>query len=515
MKRKVRAWMMSGMLVLVLTGCAENPEQSIVKEKNMDKMLEEAGKTDNASSYDEVKEEMQQHETYQTQIKDENLNVTVDVDAKVEIPEVEKLSIYRVSAKKISQDFLDKVRTVLTPETTYYEGSKGDARTKSVIAREINDAKKLLKEAKAEKIDDVVVEEYRQELNRLEEEYEQAPDKEALTDYPLDNKIQSIKELHENNPGDTFYDWLYELHKEGDVFYGISDGKDGNYHSLFIQNSENYGNCLRYECSKYGYATRIYHADVESDIREIVPKKDGEKPNFSDSDKGMEIEEGVSIEPVDNEPLTLSEEEAESQVTELLKKLELNDYACFDKGVYSQALDSKNDGSIVYRDIYRFLCLRKQDGVFVSNLAGDKMTGGWQGGEYVKKMWGSEAVSVAVNDSGIVDFYYLSPLSVDETVVEKSRIKSFQEIRDTFEKMVVIENASQEQDGTENVSVKVTDVKLIYTRISEKDSFDTGLVVPVWNFEGTIIDEYGYEKTGNVLSINAIDGSVINQELGY
>ena len=65
------------------------------------------------------------------------------------------------------------------------------------------------------------------------------------------------------------------------------------------------------------------------------------------------------------------------------------------------------------------------------------------------------------------------------------------------------------------MSVQVTDVRLIYTRISEKDSFDTGLVVPVWNFEGTITDEYGHKNKGTVLSINAIDGSVINQELGY
>lgn len=513
MKKKVMAWMMSGILVFALAGCAENPEQSIVKEKNMDKMLEEAKNTDNTSSYDEVKEEMQQYETYQTHIKDRKLKVTVDVEAKVEIPEVEKLSVYRVRAKKISQKFLDRVRTALTPETAYYDGNKNNVQTMSVIAKEINVTEKLLREAKAEKSD--MVEEYEQELKDLKEEYKTAPDKVTLTDYPLDNKIQSIKKLHENNPGDTFCDWLYELHKDGDVFYGLSDGKDGNYHSLFMQNSENYGNCLRYECSKYGYGERIYHADVESDIREIVPKKDGEQPNFSEKKAGMVVEEGVSLEPAGNEPCTLSEEEAESKVTKLLTQLELDDYACFDKGLYSQVIGTKDDGSIVYRDMYRFLCLRKQDGVFVSNLAGDKLTDEWKGGEYVKKMWGSEAVSVAVNDNGIVDFYYLSPLSIDETVVEKSQIKSFREIKDTFEKMVVVQNASKADDGAGDVSVKVTDVKLIYTRISEKDSFDTGLVVPVWNFEGTIVDEYGHEKTGNVLSINAIDGSVINQELGY
>ena len=81
--------------------------------------------------------------------------------------------------------------------------------------------------------------------------------------------------------------------------------------------------------------------------------------------------------------------------------------------------------------------------------------------------------------------------------------------------MVVIENASKDDSSDAKVSIKVTNVSLEYTRISEKDSFDTGLVVPVWNFGGTVTDEFGDVKTGAVLSINAIDGSVINQELGY
>ena len=104
-------------------------------------------------------------------------------------------------------------------------------------------------------------------------------------------------------------------------------------------------------------------------------------------------------------------------------------------------------------------------------------------------------------------------------MVKESRIKSFDEIKGTFEKMVVIENAAEDKEAEGSVSIKVTDVKLVYTRISEKDSFDTGLVVPVWNFEGTVVDEYGGKKggeqEGTILSINAIDGSVINQELGY
>lgn len=517
MKRAI-AMAMAGILTITLAGCAENPEKSVVKEKSMEKMLEQAESKDNSNTYEQVKEELKKkYETYKTQIKDKKLKVTVDVDAKVEVPEVEKLSVYRVSQKKISQDFLDKVRKELTPDTIYYDGRMKDAMTKSVVAKEIKATEKYLAEAKKSK-DTVVVEEYSEQLEELKKKYKTVPDQITLTDYPIDNKIQSIKKLFDSDPKDTFYSWLHELHGSGDVFYGVSDGKEGVQHELFMQNSENYGNCLRYRCGKNGQASHIYAADVGSDIPYTVPKKEGGEPDFTKS--GIEGEKGqpFTAKGVDNEPLTLSEQEAEEKVNALMGRLGLSDYQCYEKNLCSQLVSGVDEGEeFKYRDVYQFMFLRKIDNVFVNNLTGFKYSDGWQGTEYVKKMWENEMVIVAVNDSGIVDFYYLSPLTIDKTVVEKSQIKSFEEIRDTFEKMVVVENAIKESGNEQDakVSIKVTDVKLVYSRISEKDSFDTGLVVPVWNFEGTMVDEFGDQRTGTVLSINAIDGSVINQELGY
>lgn len=505
MRKKCMALMLSGMMVFTLAGCASNPEKSVVKEKNMDKMLQEAQKTDDTNTFDQIKEEVKKYETYKTRIEDKKLKVVVDVDAKVEVPEVEKLSVYRVRAQKIKQDFLERVQKTLTPGLAYYDGSKGKTRTKSDVAKEINDYKKELNDAKKSG-DTAMVEEYEGNIADLKKEYEKAPDHVKLTDYPSQNKILSIKDLYDSDPKDTFYSWLYDLHGDGEMYYGLSDGKDGNYHTLFVQNSGNYGNCLRYECSKNGYSDNLSSAVVDNDFQMITPKKDGREPEFS----GVDL--GGSLTHADNEPLTLSQEEAEQKVNTLLEQLGLDDYKCYEQGVYSQLI--QNGDVNKYRNIYRFLCLRKLDNIFVNNQAGYKLTDGWQGKDYVKKMWGSEAVAVAVNDSGIVGFHYLSPLSISETVVKDSRIKSFDEIKETFEKMVVIENAAQDKEAGGSVSVKVTDVNLVYTRISEKDSFDTGLVVPVWNFEGTVVDEYGSgkagKKTGIILSINAIDGSVIN-----
>ncbi len=196
------------------------------------------------------------------------------------------------------------------------------------------------------------------------------------------------------------------------MYYGLSDGKDGNYHTQFVQNSENYGNCLRYESSKNGYSEKLSSAVVANDFQMITPKKDGQEPEFP------MVDPGGSITCADNEPLTLSQEEAEQKVNTLLKQLGLDDYKCYEQGVYSQLLQN-GDVTDKYRNVYRFLCLRKLDNVFVNNQAGFKLTDG-----RLKKMWGSEAVAVAVNDSGIVGFHYLSPLSIRETVVKDSRIYS-------------------------------------------------------------------------------------------
>ena len=69
--------------------------------------------------------------------------------------------------------------------------------------------------------------------------------------------------------------------------------------------------------------------------------------------------------------------------------------------------------------------------------------------------------------------------------------------------------------------INIDRVTLTYSRISEKDSFDTGLVVPVWGFRGTskdflVSEGYGMNPTYSTqMAINAIDGSVIDSILGY
>lgn len=168
--------------------------------------------------------------------------------------------------------------------------------------------------------------------------------------------------------------------------------------------------------------------------------------------------------------------------------------------------------------------MRCVDGVMVAG-EGEKYTDEFTGSGYEKKEWPPEAVEIRVNDNGVVGFDYNSPIEIVEKVVEQSKMEKFEDIKKIFEKMSVITHANDNAGGgTLYTNMKVDRVTLGYVMISEEDNFDTGLLVPGWDFFG--LTEHGFmedgqfiptnQKTyGSILTVNAIDGTVIDKKLGY
>ena len=168
------------------------------------------------------------------------------------------------------------------------------------------------------------------------------------------------------------------------------------------------------------------------------------------------------------------------------------------------------------RKVYFLRYLRQVDNVQVNNESGTKFADSGSGDNYQKFMWPGESIDFIINDDGIVTFNYNTPIEITKTVVEKSNLKKFDEIKDTFEQMITTTNSVENSE--EKIDMNVNEVVLRYMRISEENSFDTGLLVPVWEFLGT--KESNYEKSDsseekNLLTINGIDGTVIDVQLGY
>ena len=141
--------------------------------------------------------------------------------------------------------------------------------------------------------------------------------------------------------------------------------------------------------------------------------------------------------------------------------------------------------------------------------------------------WFYESCNFIVSDDGIETFSWRSPNTYTEVVTADTAMLPFDRIDEIFRKMILVRyesNAAGNATG-KLFSYHVDRVSLDLQRVLEQGSQDTGLLIPVWNFYGSFEfqytngDHYGSEIEQGfrkpLLSINAIDGSIIDLREGY
>ncbi len=171
------------------------------------------------------------------------------------------------------------------------------------------------------------------------------------------------------------------------------------------------------------------------------------------------------------------------------------------------------------KQAYVFRLLRQVGGVKVESTqqSSETSTDGLSYGA----QWYYERMTVAVDDEGIANVYWMAPLAITEVLTGNAVILPFSDIEDIFETMIVVKSDIF-VSPTRRERIDITHASLSLQRIMERDSYTTGLLVPVWNFYGTVTgwDDDGESHTNDLgftplISINAIDGSVIDVNSGY
>lgn len=522
-----------GMTMIVFaTGCQKAPEDAAVKEKNLDKMIEQA-----KEGSDEPESIAEKYDIYKKEFSNEKLGVKVKANAKVEIPKTEKMSIVRVKQKKITQEFLDKVKSALNLNQIFYDGCVTQIETKLDIEKLIGGAKAGLAELARDDNYEQMKEEHENYIKELEEKYKNAPKTVDWNKYLSDGKIESVKNMrdkYDKDKSNDFYDWEYDLNKKGEVYYGVTGGDETDSVGLFVQNNEDRGNCLRFFKSKNIKKPSVCAAIVGVNNGNAIDTNSGmwtadRKPTNEDVDFSLEDGGKIQFYEYKNEPTTISQSHAMQMAAKFLEKIGLTDYEYNNGGLYCETFGFDNeeggDNRAGYRKVWYLHYLRNLGGVLVNNDSGFKYQDGWKGKDFVKKEWSGESIDICINDSGIVTFNYNVPIEITETVVENAKLKNYKNIQKNFEKMATTVYAQNQDEEKNEVTINIDKVVLRYMRISEKDSFDTGLLVPVWDFIGTIKDKFGLygqlkhdsdgTKEQSILTLNAIDGTVIDKNLGY
>ena len=511
---KRRRILTAALALLLLAGCAENPDSDIIVHKDMEKLIGEAQQTDESKA--DV-EDFAQFDHYTADLTNDGLHVTVHADADVDIPQTDKLSVFRVKQHTFTNADIEPFRKAFFGDAQLYDGILMSQEIKSDLEPQIANARARLDELTAlePKTDEeardreTMIQEYQRSLDALQERYENAPFEASLV--PTDGKLQNVAEKLASGENQTYWKWLSDLESEEVVEMRTAD----NHASLYVSNNPDRGNCLKYSASPVGTEFMTILGSMHN-LSNAIKKPNSDIPLL---DGG--IDPSTKLTPIPNDSAELSQEDAQKQAEDFLQKVGLEDFAFSEGGKYQVRLDLRaKDGTEYKQTCYVLHYYRCFDGVMLDQASGMKFAEGWEGGSYRKQEWGGEAIEFMINDAGIVGFSWNAPLEILETVVDHAALQPFETVRDTFEKMMPMTGASHDPEHL-GKEINIDRVTLTYSRISEKDSFDTGLVVPVWGFRGTSKDflvSEGYGMNPNYytqMAINAIDGSVIDGILGY
>ncbi len=150
--------------------------------------------------------------------------------------------------------------------------------------------------------------------------------------------------------------------------------------------------------------------------------------------------------------------------------------------------------------------------------------------------WKLESIYLDVGKDGILSFDWIAPSTQPVVQQAQSTLLPFEEIAaiaDTMLPEVIVgpkgtplTQLDQYNGFDTRMDVDITKVSLSLMRIRDKGSLQ-GTIVPVWDFWGTSDwydaepNAYGYQEKGMnyeyqpMLTLNAVDGTVVDRQLGY
>lgn len=203
----------------------------------------------------------------------------------------------------------------------------------------------------------------------------------------------------------------------------------------------------------------------------------------------------------------VDKEAAVSQADAVVEALGLNDMAAV---VCEKA---KNGDKTAWHIIYT----RNYDGVDTTytTKSGDEAA---EGSAY-SVPWGYEQLQMLIDERGILGFKWENPYADVEKTIEDCRLIPFEQVMGIFEKMIAVDNAVFSDSF---IDISVDRIKLGMMRVRSQDDNEKGMVVPVWDFFGSYAQAVDRDsampmnqKYDSFLTINAIDGTIIDRSLGY
>ena len=502
---------------LLLTACQATPDAPIVVQKDMEQMLEKAQKTpistetmpDDGERYP-LLSRLGAPERYTADITPVGERLTMDIDAVVRVPEAEAMPIAQVRPIQFTQEvvsaFFDRFRGGVTLYDTTPSGFN-----KAWLEKNILRCMSRVKESTGKER-----EKAQKMLDFLEAELAAIPDDPAkmISDGTLREMIIST-----NKPDIGRYMGVSAVEKPfaaSDESYGRSfsvrnDPLRMAYDDESVDWGEEIGASLSYNRGSRvndGGAKEIYTLLLDESV---VPEQAKDSLTITPSEARALVESTISALPV-------------SLKTDSVFLLEQHYYLTETVNGETQTIyDVLSDEPP--RCIYIVTLGQSVGGIPCRNVL-EANANNFKTETSLTPSWFYERIKCVVSDEGIESFSWRAPMEITEIITENANLLPFSEIASIAMRMlpVIYGGYVHGDDDLLRATLNIDRIQLELQRVTEENAIEYGLVIPVWNFYGEYVSEYEwatfsskppYDLPGALLTINAVDGSVIDPQKGY
>lgn len=512
MNKKIRTAAVSVLAaaMLMLSGCAETPDIPAVMKKDIEQMLKTADSL--VDKQTPVKNQLNAPERYSAEIRDKKGMFSVYADAEVIVPDVNACAIVSVKEHEITQDEVDLWTDVLFHEKELYDVSCFSEMTKAEIEEYITQLKRDLAELAASEDKNANAEKVVYETPA-----DDGKNKGENVDYPvaisvkdeISESITALQKALKTAPEER------ELIKT-DNRLTYHEGQDFTWTMFAAQNDD-------------GKTIKAMNAHNNSGLKEITyvnrgdSSYNGEGSYISESEIKNNFREGdTRADAISNAPWpNISEAEAIKLGDDFISALGIDMEFCRADRMISICRVEDIAGNSMGKDIkgWRLIYTRNIGGIPVTHT--NISTSAPSHGEW----WGYERLTLFVTDDGVIEAKLSNLYDVGETLCENCKLMSFDEIAAVFKNMMKVKYGAL-ADNVASDTFNITSIRFGYTRILGVESDFEGMMIPAWSFFGTreitlknpdgtqtvVSDEEGETP---FLTINAVDGTIIDVESGY
>lgn len=468
MKKVITILLLIAVMVFGAVACQKTPDSPIVVGKDNEKLIEKA-----VTSRDTPFSAPSRYSADEPLTNPQG-SLTVNVDAAVIVPNSDELSTARVEKHLFTEAECQTYITALFDSQATYSGDVFE--TKAYYQQTILEWQRQL----ALETDEQIRQEIQGSIAKFQMAMESLPEGEGLVEAPAE--------------------FSATLSGVPTIFL-VSDGSDGKYRKIFIENNSSTNQYrLIYSIGQNSYADigNLWNTAVKNDVK-----------------YGTDEYGSPDLLPA---PM-ITQSQAVDAANTLLSLMGVSDY-------------SYKTSTLVFGKING--TLQKAYKLSYSRVLGDNsftLTSGSAGGSgaiddgkgsFIEG-WEYESLTFLVNNDGIVSMEWINPYDVSEVITNNTTMMDFNKIMDIFNKMIVVTNAYLSDNMSKTINVDRIELGLM--RITDPATRSAGLVIPVWDFFGNVTNaleggEQSYSESdddplNSVLTINAIDGSIVDRGLGY